>query len=367
MGETTSWEVALRARYGWALLSVGFVILCCAVCRVVRNPYDYMPVWAPDGNTLAFVCYEPSAWEIPLQMLRAHNPAARGDIPYDYRDAEICTTRSNGRRTRLTRNRVPDYDPIWAPDGSRIAFVSHRDIGSDIYLMRPDGTEQTRLTYAGGVGDLAWSPVGGQLCYASGGDLWLVNVDTAVERRLTDGAAREGFPVWSPDGGTIAFIAEWEDRTEVRLLALDTGEQRVLGLASAGWTLAWSPDGRHLAFVGPTGEPGNTLYSIDIQTLKVTQLTRGDDRIHEGIAWAADGQQVFYVAAGRIYTARANGSGWDPVTELESVLAFWREPNLTLSSDGNRIALACADSWEIAKIWVVDLKEGLAIRASSGW
>jgi len=326
-----------------------------------------MPAWAPDCNTLAFVCYEPSAWEVPLQMVGGHNPAAMGDIPYDYRDAEICAIKSDGRRVRLTHNRVQDYDPNWAPDGSQIAFVSHRDLGSDIHLMKPDGTEQIRLTHAGDAYDLAWSPVGNQICYASGGDLWLVHVSTGVEQRLTDGAARERFPIWSPDGRTLAFTAEWEDRTEVRLLALNTGEQRVLGSASAGWTLAWSPDGSHLAFVGPTKEFGNTLYAIDIQTLEVTQLTGGDDYLQEGIAWAADGQRVYYITGRGIYAAMANGSGSASVTELENVLAFWREPNLALSLDGNRIALACADGWEIAKIWVIDLEQGLAVRASSGW
>ena len=173
--------------------------------------------------------------------------------------------------------------------------------------------------------------------------------------------------MWSPDGKAIAFIAEWEDQTEVRVLVLSTGEQRVLGLASAGWTLAWSPDGRRLAFVGPTVKFKNTLFSIDVRTPEITQLTRGDDWIHDGIAWAVDGRQVFYIADGRVYAAKADGSGWTLVIELENVLAFWGELNLALSPDGNRIALARADSWEIAKIWVVDLKQGLAARASSGW
>ena len=49
-------------------------------------------------------------------------------------------------QTRLTNNTADDYFPSFSGDGSKIAFVSDRDGGDEIYVMNADGSNQTRLT-----------------------------------------------------------------------------------------------------------------------------------------------------------------------------------------------------------------------------
>jgi TolB protein len=46
----------------------------------------------------------------------------------------------------LTRNAAHDRHPAWSPDGRKIAFVSHRDGNSEVYVMNADGSGQRRLT-----------------------------------------------------------------------------------------------------------------------------------------------------------------------------------------------------------------------------
>jgi TolB protein len=275
---------------------------------------------------------------------------------------------------RLTHNRTPDRDPIWSPDGSQIAFISERDLGSDIYLMKQDGTEQTRLTHTGSADSLVWSPGGRQICYRSGNYLWLVDVDIGLERRLTNNTEMEGYPVWSPNGRAIAFLALeegqfdwWANQVEIRLFELDTEEQKVLGIASPGWTLAWSPDGTHLAFVGPRREYKKGLYSVNVQTLEVTQLVTEDQYIDEGIAWSVDGRQVFYITKEEIYAAETVGDELSLIATVGNVVRFARKRSLVLSPDGHLIALMRTGSWESSKIWVVDIERNLTSRASSGW
>jgi Tol biopolymer transport system component len=70
--------------------------------------------------------------------------------------------------TRLTTTTSENADPVWSPDGSKIAFSSDRDGNYEIYVMNSDGTQQTRIT--------------------------------------TD-PAYDGQPTWSPDGSKIAFIS----------------------------------------------------------------------------------------------------------------------------------------------------------------
>ena len=46
----------------------------------------------------------------------------------------------------LTQHPDDGYDPSWSPDGTRLAFVSDRDMTQEIYVMNADGSQQVRLT-----------------------------------------------------------------------------------------------------------------------------------------------------------------------------------------------------------------------------
>jgi TolB protein len=66
-----------------------------------------------------------------------------------YRDgnAEIYTMRADGaRQLRLTNNGQDDLDPVWSPDGRRIAFVSYLYGAGEIFVTDADGSNQQRLT-----------------------------------------------------------------------------------------------------------------------------------------------------------------------------------------------------------------------------
>jgi Tol biopolymer transport system component len=47
---------------------------------------------------------------------------------------------------RLTDDPAKDTQPVWSPDGARIAFVSERDGNTEIYVMDADGRNQTNIT-----------------------------------------------------------------------------------------------------------------------------------------------------------------------------------------------------------------------------
>ena len=51
-----------------------------------------------------------------------------------------------GSKKQLTNNGLMNANPAFSPDGRFIVFDSNRDGNSEIYIMEPDGTNQTRLT-----------------------------------------------------------------------------------------------------------------------------------------------------------------------------------------------------------------------------
>jgi dipeptidyl aminopeptidase/acylaminoacyl peptidase len=61
-------------------------------------------------------------------------------------DAEIFSMNPNGTGlAQLTVNAIQDFNPAWSPDGTKIAFHSDRDGNGEIYVMDPDGTDQSRI------------------------------------------------------------------------------------------------------------------------------------------------------------------------------------------------------------------------------
>jgi dipeptidyl aminopeptidase/acylaminoacyl peptidase len=80
-------------------------------------------------------------------------------------------------------------------------------------------------------------------------NLWIVDTDGRGQRPLTTGAANDGGAKWSPDGKRIAWIAAEDGKAQIFVRWIDSGETAaVTHLALAPRNLAWSPDGRWIAF-----------------------------------------------------------------------------------------------------------------------
>ena len=86
--------------------------------------------------------------------------------------------------------------------------------------------------------------------------LWLLPLRAGRPRLLTTGGEKDGQPAWSPDGGTIAFVAkrEWRGKKDaepqIYLIDADGGEARRLTSAATGVSgIKWFADGKRIAFI----------------------------------------------------------------------------------------------------------------------
>ena len=223
------------------------------VVEVASNPAgsEFDGAWSPDGR---FVVYRDSTRGINV-------------------DDEIFIARADGSDKRnLTNHPANDWGPDWSPDGSTIVFNSDRDGGVIRgYTVNVDGSGLRRLPIEGWVEYPSFSPDGSRIVYegaiGSNYEVFVADLETGERTQLTRSPGNDGWPVWSPDGATIAFTSERDDcefapPDQACWTTGEPGEHRSIYLVDPdgenlrriptdhGQFLAWSPDGAYLLVSG---------------------------------------------------------------------------------------------------------------------
>ena len=116
-----------------------------------------------------------------------------------------------------------------------VAFVSNRDGDTDIYSMKSDGSNQRKLT-DNAAEDLEpnWSPDGNRIVFVSDLnqtgklDIYSMKADGTDQNRLTDDKALDVEPAFSPDANKIVFTSTRDGDQEIFSMNTDGSGQRRL-------------------------------------------------------------------------------------------------------------------------------------------
>jgi TolB protein len=165
----------------------------------------------------------------------------------------------DGTEQRLLMPAKASYPPqlAWSPDGEKIAFTvalgSGRDGKLEINVMNADGSGQRGLT-RGTVRDSypVWSPDGRSIAFESNWQIWVTNADgSPAARRLTNNGGRNLNPAWSPDGQRIVFehrrrqgTSHWVGAWGYKLYVMNADGSGQRRLTHGGSQPRWSPDGK---------------------------------------------------------------------------------------------------------------------------
>src|SRR5438093_7786841 len=88
-----------------------------------------------------------------------------------------------------------------------------------------------------------------QIVFSYAGDLWTVSRQGGAATRLTAGAGIESYPVFSPDGRTIAFTGEYDGNIDVYTVPSTGGiPKRVTFHPGADYEVGWTPDSKRILF-----------------------------------------------------------------------------------------------------------------------
>lgn len=138
---------------------------------------EVSPAWSPDGRQIVFV-------------------SDRLGKPQIF----IMNADGTGVR-RLTTSGGYNVSPRWSPKGDRIVY-SRQEGGFQIYAINPDGSGDTRLTDEGSNEHPRWSPDGRFITFTStrgGGEgIYVMRADGSGQTRVSRGKGKDSHPAWSP-------------------------------------------------------------------------------------------------------------------------------------------------------------------------
>jgi Tol biopolymer transport system component len=167
---------------------------------------------------------------------------------------------SGGEARQYTSGQTPDTSPRWSPDGTKIAFLSDRGAGKQIYVVPTTGGEAYQVT------KLRWGA---------------------------------GAPVWSPDGSKIAFNAsidpevkpeDWEKPLDAKAKEAEEKKRR--------------EEPKHLknlrikadAAMGLGGNRQMHVIVVDVDGQGPAKMVTTGDFNHMGAAWSPDGKYLAFTS-----------------------------------------------------------------------
>lgn len=278
------------------------------VKQLTNNDYiDMDPLWSPDGENIAFYShredmgggvyvmdengnnvvdvshnpehgYSEASWSPDSQKLVYKEFLGGGSANTYF----WISNKDGSGQEQITFDGGNHRLPQWSPQGDRIAYDTTDD-PNRMFIINTDGSGKVALVE--GSMDFNWSPDGTKLVFYQGGKIWTVDpygLNQTLIYEPTDNWGL-GNPIWSADGGQIAFAGsryvdgvgfQW---ALFKMSANGQGVQKLVDLQNDADYLNWTPDGQYLIFSMRGGWASTNynyqIYRFDLFNSSLTQLT----------------------------------------------------------------------------------------------
>jgi Tol biopolymer transport system component/DNA-binding winged helix-turn-helix (wHTH) protein len=263
-----------------------------------------------------------------------------------------------------------ENDPALSPDGNQVAFSWDGETGDnfDIYVKMIGSETTLRLTNDPAFDCCpAWSPDGRYIAFMRSpetkGEIFIVPALGGPERKLPTTSGARPFQIWrsvswSPDGRFLAFVDQGPDEGPyaIFLVSVENLERHQLSAPAAEYLgdsyPVFSPDGKTLAFVRVASLSLGDIYLLSVAGGEPRRLTFGNPHTH-GLDWTPDGSEIIYssflASAPSLWRISASGGAPERLA-----VGGKNASNPSISGQGHRLAYqqAVSDS----NIWRIDVQ-----------
>jgi Tol biopolymer transport system component len=342
------------------------------VLAALGDGVDYsLPAWSPDGARIAYTTWKND--DGVTQNIRNTDQTAAiwtmaadgtdrrlvvDGAPIQSDDFIVCPmTQTCSPDGRLVAGRgAQAWIPAWSPDGQWIAYTlspqsapsgaadpqenvapgligpPRTSLGASIWIVRPDGTDSRRVSPEGSDAiNPVWSPDGGSIAFSVGAGITGTDIRISpipiIEGGLgftvaADAGANDWGPTWSPDGSHLLFVSNRTGNDEIWSVGAEAGATPVqLTDDGAGdWVPAYSPDGSRIAFVSDrTGEP--EIWTMAPDGSNPVNLTNHPQHFDGqwSVSWSPDGSRIAYASA-PFQDARLSGWVLDDFAAAQAII-----------------------------------------------
>jgi eukaryotic-like serine/threonine-protein kinase len=215
----------------------------------------------------------------------------------------VASPSPGGKLRRLLATQKSIVGPGLSPDGKMLAYVEQGANGDDLYLTRVAGGERMQLTHdQSRKGEPVFSPDGEKIAFArklpGSPDEEICTIATLGGEIVT--VALGAMPAWSPDGTRLTFIRRKAGLTEtLEISALDGSETRTIFTADAIYPFlgrpAWSPDGKTIAVSRSRGGDSREIWLVPLNGHEPSQFTNGAAGVSsDEPVFSADGRGIVF-------------------------------------------------------------------------
>ncbi|MDQ6825112.1 MAG: hypothetical protein M3007_06595, partial [Candidatus Eremiobacteraeota bacterium] len=213
----------------------------------------------------------------------------------EYRSAIALVDVKTGTLRNVTPEDKKSWSPQFSPDGSNLAFLSDRSGVPQLWILPLSGGEpEQRTFFKSGVSNQRWSPDSKRIAFLSGGG----EKETAAQpdaekpedkpkvRILKSIRHKEDGRGYFQDKINHVFIVNAAGAEPVQLTSGDDEDK----------SIAWSPDGSHIAFVsnrtGDQSSDVSDVWSVEARPGGTSRCLTTSSAVIDVPIWSADGTQL---------------------------------------------------------------------------
>jgi len=238
-------------------------------------------------------------------------------MPPKKRIKEIWTVDFNGSGAKpIVQNGRSNISPEWTIDGKFIYYTSSSNIDWHLWKSNLDGRQSQITKFKGSALGPAMLANGRELVITlskdGNPDLYLLDLDGRVQKRLTTKRGINIGPSPSPDGKHVCFASDRLGNLHIFMLNVETGDaERLTRVGTLNDSCAWNPSEDQVLFSGMDADREFDVFSMDSRGNNMERLTY-DAKNNESPSWSPDGKLVVFSSRregkNRLYVMKADGT-----------------------------------------------------------